>query len=65
MFAQTGGKAEPTRLEFAKGKSNAVLIGTFSNGQQMECVFGAKAGKEITFRVCSEFVPDRREFFQF
>lgn len=52
-FAQGGGKAEPNRVKFAKGKSSATLTGTLSNNQQMEYVFGAKAGQKITLKVTS------------
>lgn len=51
-FAQ-GGKAEPNRIKFAKGKSRAILSGTLSNNEQMEYVFGAKAGQTITLKVVS------------
>lgn len=52
-YAQ-GGKAEPNRVKFAKGKSSAVLTGTLSNGQEMEYVFGANAGQTISLNVRSE-----------
>lgn len=51
-FAQ-GGKAEPNRIKFAKGKSSTILSGTLSNNEQMEYVFGAKAGQTITLKVVS------------
>ena len=53
IFAQ-GGKAEPNRIKFAKGKSAAILTGTLSGDEQMEYVFGAKAGQKITLKVTSE-----------
>jgi len=52
-FAQDGGKAEPNRVKFAKGKSSVVMSGTLSNNDQMEYVFGAKAGQKITVKVIS------------
>lgn len=58
-FAQ---KAEPNRIQFARGKSSATLSGTLSNDEQMEYVFGAKAGQKITLKVTS--VP-RGSFFDF
>lgn len=58
-FAQ---KAEPNRINFARGKSSATLSGTLSNNEQMEYVFGAKAGQKITLKVTS--VP-RGNFFDF
>jgi hypothetical protein len=53
IFAQGGGKAEPNRIKFAKAKSSAVVSGTLSNNEQMEYVFGAKAGQKITLKVTS------------
>ncbi|MCD9186153.1 MAG: hypothetical protein LUM44_06955 [Pyrinomonadaceae bacterium] len=52
-IAQNGGKAEPQRIQFAKGKSSTVLTGTLSNDEQMEYVFGAKKGQTITLKVTS------------
>ncbi len=46
-FAQGGGKAEPGRVKFAKGKSSAVLTGTLSGDQEQEFVFGAKQGQTV------------------
>lgn len=46
--AQGGGKAEPLRIQFAKGASSKVLTGTLRTGEQMEHVFGAKAGQKVT-----------------
>ncbi len=62
IFAQGGGKAEPNRIKFAKGKSSATLSGTLSNDEQMEYVFGAKAGQEIILKVISE---PKGNFFDF
>lgn len=53
IFAQGGGKAEPNRIKFAKGKSSAVLSGTLSNNEEMEYVFGAIAGQKISLKVTS------------
>ena len=46
-FAQNGGKAEPGRVKFAKGKSSTVLKGTLSGDQEQEFVFGAKKGQKV------------------
>lgn len=46
-FAQGGGKAEPGRIKFAKGKSSKVLIGTLSGDQEQEFIFGAKKGQTV------------------
>jgi hypothetical protein len=62
VFAQGGGKAEANRIKFTKGKSSAVLSGTLSNDEQMEYVFGARAGQEITLKVTSE---PKGNFFDF
>jgi hypothetical protein len=61
IFAQ-GGKAEPNRIKFAKGKSSITLSGTLSNDQQMEYVFGAKKGQKITLKVTSQ---PKGKFFDF
>lgn len=47
-------KAEPLRIKFAKGKSSTNLSGTLTNGEQMEYIFGAKAGQKITLKVTSQ-----------
>jgi len=52
VFGQ-GGNAEPKRVQFARGKSTAILRGTLSNNDQMEYVFGAKAGQTIALKVTS------------
>jgi len=49
-FAQYGGKAEPLRIEFAKGKTSTVLTRTLSNDQQMEYVFGASKGQTVMIK---------------
>lgn len=48
-FAQ-GGKAEPNRIRFAVGKSSTTLTGTISNGQEMEYVFAANKGQQVTIK---------------
>ncbi len=47
LFAQNGGKAEPGRVKFAKGKSQTVLTGTLSGDQEQEFVFGARQGQTV------------------
>lgn len=49
-YAQGGGKAEPNRIRFAKGASSSVLTGTLSTGEEMEYVFGAKAGQTVSIK---------------
>ena len=46
-FAQNGGKAEPNRISFAKGKSSAFRIGTLKGDEQYEYVFGAKKAQRV------------------
>ena len=47
IFAQNGGKADPGRVKFAKGKSQTVLTGTLSGDQEQEFVFGARQGQTV------------------
>lgn len=47
LFAQNGGKAEPGRVKFARGKSQTVLTGTLSGDQEQEFVFGARQGQTV------------------
>ncbi|HMS40400.1 MAG TPA: hypothetical protein PKE69_09250 [Pyrinomonadaceae bacterium] len=58
-FAQS---ADPLRIKFAKGKSSTNLSGTLSNDQQMDYVFGAKAGQKISLKVTSQ---PKGNFFDF
>lgn len=46
-FAQNGGKAEPGRVKFAKGKSMTTLSATLSGDQEQEYVFGARRGQKV------------------
>jgi hypothetical protein len=46
-FAQNGGKAEPGRVKFAKGKSMTTLSATLSGDEEQEYVFGAKKGQKV------------------
>ena len=62
VLAQGGGKAEPNRIKFAKGKSSTVLSATLSNNEQMEYVFGAKAGQKVKLKVTA--IP-KGNFFSF
>lgn len=49
-FAQYGGKAEPLRIQFAKGKTSIVLTRSLNNDEQMEYVFGASKGQTVTIK---------------
>ena len=46
-FAQNGGKAEPARVKFAKGKSMTTLSATLSGDQEQEYIFGARKGQKV------------------
>lgn len=53
VLAQNGGKAEPNRITFAKGKSSAVKTGKIYGDVQAEYVFGASQGQTVTIRISS------------
>lgn len=57
-----GGKAEPNRIEFAKGKSSTTLTGTLSNSQEMEYVFSASKGQKVTITMSNTNLFDYRVF---
>lgn len=57
-----GGKAEPNRIEFAKGKAGTTLAGTLSNSQEMEYVFAAKKGQTVTIKMSNTNLFDYRVF---
>jgi hypothetical protein len=47
-LGQGGGKAEPNRIEFARGSTSTVLSATLGRDEEMEYVFTAKAGQKVT-----------------
>lgn len=49
-----GGKAEPNRIRFARGKTAATLSGVLSNDQEMEYVIGVRAGQTVRLKVTSK-----------
>jgi hypothetical protein len=53
VFAQDGGKAEPNRIKFAKGKSSATVSGQIYGDVQAEYVFTVKAGQTVTLKITS------------
>jgi hypothetical protein len=61
-FAQ-GGKAEPLRLSFAKGKSSATRTGSLKNGETYEMVFGAKAGQKVRVKIVSTAPKGKFHYF--
>lgn len=58
--AQHGGKAEPNRIDV--GPSGTTVRGRLSNGQEMEYVFAAKAGSQLTIKNSSPSAFDFRVF---
>jgi hypothetical protein len=50
-WAQNGGKAEPSRIQFKKGAASANLSGAISGDAQAEYIFGAAQGQTITIKV--------------
>lgn len=60
VSAQNGGKAEPNRIEFAKGTYSKTLVGTLRNGQVMEYVFGAAKGQMVSIRNTTSNIFDFR-----
>lgn len=60
--AQHGGKAEPKRIEFAKGRSSIVLTESLTNGSEMEYVFAARKGQHVTVTNPSTGLFDFRIF---
>ena len=61
-FGQYGGKAEANRIKFPRRTSTANLIGTLSNGEEMEFVFAARKGQRASIRNPSRALFDVRIF---
>lgn len=57
-----GGKAEPNRIEFSRGKTSTVLVGSLSNAEEMEYVFSAAKGQKVTIRMSNTSLFDYRVF---
>jgi hypothetical protein len=57
-----GGKAEPKRIEFAKGKTSTTVTGSLSNSQEIEYVFSAAKGQKVTIRMSNTGLFDYRVF---
>ena len=62
ISAQNGGKAEPKRIEFAAGRTSAVVAGSLSNGQETEYVFSASKGQVVTVKNSKTSLFDFRIF---
>lgn len=52
-YAQNGGKAEPNRIKFTKGKSSATVSGRVKGDEQAEYIFSAKEGQIIHLKITS------------
>ena len=67
LFALTasaqGGKAEPLRLSFAKGKSSLTKTDTLGKDQTFEMVFGAKAGQKVKIKIVSTSPKGKFHYF--
>ncbi|MBV9241111.1 MAG: hypothetical protein JO314_03795 [Acidobacteria bacterium] len=61
-WAQYGGKAEANRVKFPRGSSSSTLIGTLSNGEEMEFVFAARKGQRVMIRNTKPALFDIRVF---
>jgi hypothetical protein len=53
IFAQNGGKAEPLRIGFDKGKSQKTVSGSLKGDEQYEYIFGANAGQKVKINILS------------
>jgi len=62
VMAQGGGKAEPNRIQFARGSTSTTLSGTLANDQEMEYVFGASKGQTVTITNSKTSLFDFRVF---
>jgi hypothetical protein len=52
-YAQSGGKAEPLRVQFQRGRSSATIAGKLRGDQQAEYVAGAKKDQKLTINLYS------------
>ncbi len=52
-YSQSGGKAEPLRISFEKGKSAKTVSGTLRIEQEYEYIFGATAGQTVSIKLIS------------
>ena len=50
VFAQSGGKAEPRRINFAAASASAVVTGMLARGREAEYIFFARKGETVTIR---------------
>lgn len=52
-FAQGGGKAEPLRISFEKGKSAKTVFGSLKGDEEYEYIFGASEGQIVNLKLTS------------
>ena len=57
VLSAQGGKAEPLRIRFARGRDNATVRGTLRGDAQTEYVVGARKDQRLTIRL-SATPPD-------
>lgn len=58
--AQHGGKAEPLRIEFQRGSSNATIKDHIRRSEEAEFVFAAREGQLVTITITS--IPAKAKF---
>jgi hypothetical protein len=61
VAAQGGGKAEPLRIEFARGTDSTTINEKIKDLQEAEYVLAAKKGQRLTIKLTS--VPSRSSVF--
>jgi hypothetical protein len=61
VAAQGGGKAEPLRIEFARGTSGKTINDKIKDQQEAEYVLAAKKGQRLTIKLTS--APYRSSVF--
>lgn len=52
-FGQNGGKAEPNRIKFTKGKSSVTVSGKVKGDEQAEYIFSAQKEQLIVVKITS------------
>jgi hypothetical protein len=57
LLVAQGGKAEPTRIQFARGRDSATVRGTLRDDAQREYAFAARKGQQLT--IAAVAVPAR------
>ncbi len=53
LMTISGQKAEPNRIKFARGGTNATANGVLKTGEEEDFVVAAKAGQKISLKVVS------------